>query len=169
MRSIDAFVAEVAIQLVNLFKAANHQPLQVEFGRDSRIQINVECIVMCLEGPCQRASGFGCQHGRLDFDVAVVVEKPAQLAHNFGAHFENFARRYLAFFSFEFQTTRYQVGITLALANFRIVYAVHLVRHRQQRLGEKLHLLDMDRKLAGFGDEEVTRDADKVAMIKQAE
>ena len=36
--AVDAFVAEVAIEFVDLFKAANQQSLQVKLRRDARIE-----------------------------------------------------------------------------------------------------------------------------------
>ena len=89
----DAFVAEVSVQLINLFKAAHDQPLQIKFRRDACVEIDVERVVMRLKWTCGGASGERCEHRRLDFDVAVFVEKAANLAHHFRAQLKNFARR----------------------------------------------------------------------------
>ena len=41
MLSRDAFVAEVAINLIHTIKTAHNQPLQIKLGGDPQIQINV--------------------------------------------------------------------------------------------------------------------------------
>ena len=46
---------------------------------------------------------------------------------------------------------------------------MHLVRHWQEGLCEKLQLLNMHRKFARFRHEQIAFDADEVAMIQQAE
>ena len=40
----DAFVAEVAVEFVDALEAADEEALEVEFGRDAQIQINVERV-----------------------------------------------------------------------------------------------------------------------------
>src|SRR5215210_6674197 len=53
----DAFVAEVAVQLINPLEAADEEALEVEFGRDAQIQVYVERVVMRDEGARGRAGG----------------------------------------------------------------------------------------------------------------
>jgi hypothetical protein len=45
--------------------------------------------------------------------------------------------------SFQFQTAGDQVDVALALANLRIVNAVHLVGQRQKRFREELQFVDV--------------------------
>ncbi len=90
---------------------------------------------MGFEGPRGRPGGERRQHRSLDFDVTMLVEKATNLAHDFVTQLEHFARRQAGFFAFQFQTSGNQIGITLPLTNLRIVYAMQLVRHRQQGLG----------------------------------
>src|SRR5437870_822409 len=52
----DTLIAKVSIQLIDLFKAANEQAFEIKLRRDSRIKIDVECVVMCLEWFRRRAS-----------------------------------------------------------------------------------------------------------------
>ena len=78
------------------------------------------------------------QHRRFDFDVIVLVEEAANLAHGFRAQLKHFARRQVALFAPEFQTAGDQIGIALPLANLGIVDPVHLVRHRQQSFCQEL-------------------------------
>ena len=127
----DALIAEVAVQLIDFFKAAYDQPLQIKFRGDARVKIDVQRVVMRLERTRGGARGERRQHRRLDFDVAMLVEKASNLAHYFRAQLENFARCQITFIAFKFQTAGDQIGVALTLPNLRIVYAMHFVRHRQ--------------------------------------
>jgi hypothetical protein len=60
---VDAFVAKVSIQLIDLFESANHQPFQIKFRRDARIQIDVERVVMCLKGLASAPVAFAVNIG----------------------------------------------------------------------------------------------------------
>ena len=77
----DTFVAKVAIEFVNLFETANEQSLQVKFGRDACIQVNVERVVMGFERPRRRSGGEWCQHRSFNFDVTVILENPSQFSN----------------------------------------------------------------------------------------
>src|SRR5262249_23522480 len=80
--------------------------------------------------------------------------------------FEYFARRQRIVL-LVLQTSCNQVGVTLALPNLRIVNAVHLVGQRQQRFRQELQLLHVYRELTGFSDEQITLNADEVAVVQQ--
>ena len=130
MLAINSFIAKVSVQLINLFETADDQPLEIKFRRDARIEIDVERVVMRLERPRRRAGCQRRQHRRFDFYKVAVVQETANLAHDFVTQFEYFTRRKIVRVSrFQFQAAGDQIGVALALANFRIVYAVHLVRH----------------------------------------
>ena len=87
----DAFVAEVAVDLVDAVEAADHQALQVELGRDAQKQIDIERVVVRDEGPRHGAAGDRLHHRRFDFEEAALVEEAAHGAHNLRALDEDFA------------------------------------------------------------------------------
>src|SRR6185503_1600151 len=84
----DALVAKVAIELKNFFEAADEQTFQIQLGRNARVEIDVERIVMCLERTRRGAGGEWRQHRSLYFNVTVVFENSTQLAHCRRASFE---------------------------------------------------------------------------------
>ena len=65
----DAFVAEVAVDLVDALQAAHDQPLQVQFGCDPQIQVHVERVVVGDKGTCHGAARQRLHHRSLNFDI----------------------------------------------------------------------------------------------------
>src|SRR5205085_11380255 len=55
----DAFVAEVAVEFINLLEAADEQTLQIQLRRDARVELDVERVVMRLKRlrGCARCDG----------------------------------------------------------------------------------------------------------------
>ncbi len=66
----EAFVAEVAIDLVDALQAAHHQALQIQLRRDAQVQIDIERVVMRDEGARRGAAIERLHHGRFHFDEA---------------------------------------------------------------------------------------------------
>ena len=87
----DAFVAEVAVDLVDAVEAADDEALEVELGRDAQGEVDVERVVVGGEGAGGGAAGDGVHHGGFDFEVAAVVEEVADGAEDGGALDEDFA------------------------------------------------------------------------------
>ena len=56
----DAFVAEVAVDLVDAVEAADDQPLEIELRRDAQEEVEVERVVVGGEGPRGGAAGDLC-------------------------------------------------------------------------------------------------------------
>ena len=74
------FVAEVAVDLEDALEAADHEPLQVELGRDAQVEIEVERVVVGDERPRRGAAGDRLHHRRLDLEEAARVEERAERA-----------------------------------------------------------------------------------------
>ncbi len=74
----DAFVAEVAVDFVDALKAADHQALEIKFGRDAEIEIDVERVVMRFKRPRGGTAIERLHHGRFHFEKAVRVKLAAQ-------------------------------------------------------------------------------------------
>ena len=130
----DAFVAEVAVDLVDAVHAADHQPLQVKLGRDAQVEVDVERVVVRDERLGHRAAGDGMHHRRLDFDEAVAVEKAPQRLHDLRALDEDLAH---------FGIHR-QVDVAAAIARLHILQAVPLLGQREQVLHQEGDLFDVD-------------------------
>ncbi len=69
------FVAEVAVDLEDLLEAAHDQLLQVELGRDAKVELRVERVVMGDERPRRGASRDRVHHRRLDLEIAARDEE----------------------------------------------------------------------------------------------
>ena len=147
----DALVAEVAVELVNLFETADDEAFQIKLGGDAGVKRDIERVMMRLERLGGGAGRFWREHRRFDLDIAVVLEKAANGRDNPGADFEDLAGGQPVVLDLQAGTD--QIGISLPLANLGIRDAVHFVGHRQHRLRQKLQLFNVNGKLAGIGDE----------------
>ena len=88
-----AFVAEVAVDLVDAVEAADDEALEEELGGDAEGERDVEGVVVGLEGARGGSSGDGVEHGGFDFEVAALVEEAADGAEDGGAFDEDFSGR----------------------------------------------------------------------------
>ena len=155
----DAFVAEIAVDLVHALEAAHDQPLEIQLGRDAQKQIDVERVVMRAERPRHRAAGNRLHHRRLDLEIPAAVEELAQRREHLAAHLEHFARLGIDD----------EIEIALAIADLDVGQAVPLLRQRQMALRQKLEARRPDRQLVGARAEQMPFDADDVAEIEQPE
>ena len=81
----DAFVAEVAIDLVHARHAADDQPLQVELGRDAQKKIDVQRVVMRLERTSRGAASDRLHHRRLHLDEVMRVKILTNILYDFSS------------------------------------------------------------------------------------
>jgi hypothetical protein len=151
----DALVAEVAVDLVDLLQAADHQALEVQLGRHAQVEIQIERVVVGDERPGRRAAGDVVHHRRLDFEKTARVEEVPDGAHDLGAAHEG-----LAHFRVDDQ-----VDIALAVAGFLVGQAVPFLRQRPERLGQQRSFAGMHAELAGAGAHQAAGDADDIADI----
>ena len=77
-----ALVAEISVDLVDALEAAHGQALQIQLRRDAQVHVDVERVVMGLEGTRRGAAGNRVQHRRLDLEEAARIEERAQVAHD---------------------------------------------------------------------------------------
>ena len=73
----DALVSEILADLVDPLEPPDDQPLQIELGGDSQIQVDVQLVVMCDEGLCEGAAVRWLQDRCLNLHEAVFVEPAA--------------------------------------------------------------------------------------------
>ena len=135
----DALVAEVAIDLVDALKPADHQPLQIQLRRDAEIEIDVQRIVMRHERPRRRAAVERLHHRSLHFQEAACFQLPPERGDHFAARHEHLAHLRIGD----------QVQIALAVTGLHIFQAVPLFGHGQQGLRQEVELLHVYAEFAG--------------------
>ena len=150
-----ALVAEVAIDLVDAFEAADHQALEIQLRRDAQVHVHVERVVMRLERPRRGAARDGLQHRRLDFEEVHRVEEIAQVAQYPVARDEHGAALLVDD----------QVHVTLAITRVDVGHAVPLVRQRPQRLDQHAQFFHAHRQLARLGLEQHAGGREDVADV----
>ena len=134
MGAIYALIAEITPNFVDPFKPAHDQTLEVEFNRDTQVEIAVKRIMMRDKWACGCASIERLQDGRLDFDEAVFVQVTAHGADSAAANHEDVAR---------LVSIGDQVQVALALASLHIFQSVILLRQGTQPLCEYVKLLSV--------------------------
>ncbi len=87
----DAFVAEVAVDLVDAVEASDDEALEVELGRDAEEEVDVELVVVGGEGARGGSASDLLHHRGFDFEVAARVEELAQGAEDGGSLDEDLA------------------------------------------------------------------------------
>src|SRR6202035_2503224 len=108
-------------------ETADGEPLQVQFGRDAKVHIRIERIVMRLERTRRGTAGNGVQHRGFHLQKSARVQEGAQVADYGGTRFE-YAPAVLV---------HDQIDIAPAITQFRIGDTVPLVGQWAQRLGEQ--------------------------------
>ena len=107
----------------------------------------------------RRAARHGLQNRRFDFQKTALFQKSTRFAKNCNPLEKNGARLFV----------RDQIEITLAITRFDILQPMPLFRQRPQRFREHFELLDLQCRLAGFGQETFAFHADEIAQIEQLE
>ena len=90
----DAFVAEVAVDLVDAVEAADDQALEVELGRDAQEEVEVERVVVRGEGLRGCASGDLVHHRGFDFEVAAMRRRRLRMARRMAARLTKTSRTF---------------------------------------------------------------------------
>ena len=155
----DAFVAEVAVDLVDALEAAHDQALEVELRRHAQVELEVERVVVGGERTRGGAAGDVMHHRRLHFEEAARVEPAAHRSDHLRAHHEDLARI----------RVHDQVDVALAVALLDVGQAVPLVRERAQRLGQQAQRVDLHRQFAGTGAGQPALGGDDVAHVPALE
>ena len=155
----EAFVAEVAVDLIDALEAADDQSLEVELGGDPQIERAIQRVVVGQEGPRRRAAVERLQDRRLDLDKSLPVEIGADRRDDSGSVDEQLAR----------VLARDQVQLAPTVAGLDVAQPVMLVGRRAQRLGEDLKAIDAQRQLATAAAQHRAVDADQVPKVERAQ
>ena len=78
MRAVHTFVAEVTAEFVHTLEPPDDEALQIKLVGDTQIERDIQRVVMRDEGARSSTARDRLQYGRIDLDVATLVE---ELAH----------------------------------------------------------------------------------------
>ena len=87
----NTFIAEISVDLEHPLKPTDQQALPVQLWRNAQKHFLVQRIVVGSERPGIRATWDGVQHGRFDFQEAVLHHEFANAANRFAAGHEALA------------------------------------------------------------------------------
>ena len=103
--------------------------------------------------------------GRLDLDVAVLIQEGTHPRYQLCSPLEHLAGRQTLVL--DLQRRSDEVCVPVTPPQLRVGKPVHLVRHRQQSLCKELQLFDMYRHLAGVRRESIAFYAAHIAVIHE--
>src|SRR5581483_6948814 len=152
----DPLVAKVLADLVHALEAAHDQPLQIQLGGDSQVEVAVELVRVRHERLGERPSVPRLEDRRLDLDEAVRVEEAPDRGDEARTD-DEVASRVLV---------HQQVEVALPVTDFRIGDAVERVRQRPRVLAQQLEIVDGQRRLASPRLRRPAGDADHVAEVE---
>ncbi len=155
----DALVAEVPVDLVDAIEPADHQPLEVQLGRDAEVELHVERVVVGDEGLGGCAAWNRLHHRGLDLEKAAGVEECPHLADQPALDRERLAHL----------RVHHEIDVAPAVPCLHVLEPVPLLRQRPERLGEELEAADGDRQLAGPRPEQLSRHTDEVSDVEVRE
>ncbi len=153
----DAFIAEVAVDLIHALQAAYHQPLEIQLRRNAQVEIDVERIVVRFKRTRRGPAGDGLHHGRFHFDITARIQKTPDRLHHFAAFDKNITHVLI----------HDQVHVALAIAQLHVLQAVPFFRQGQQVFTKEGELFRVDGQLAGARAEKISGHANVVAQVKQ--
>ncbi len=135
--------------------AADDQALEVQLRLNAQHHVQIQRVVVGVEGARRRADLEGREDGRVHLQEAASVQECAQLPQDIAALDEGVLHVGIDD----------QVQIALAIAGVGVLQAVELLRQRVQRLGQQGDLLGVHAHLAGLGGEHEALHADDVADV----
>ena len=156
VRLIDAFVAEVSVDLEHALHAADHEPLQVQLGRHAEVELQVQRVVVGDERARGGAARDHVHHRGLDLDERAVLKKPTDIADDTGPLQEHIAA----------VVVHEQIDVALALARLGVGHAVKLVGERAHALRGEAQLPHVHGELTGAGAHQAASNPDNVAQIE---
>jgi len=164
VEAVHTLVAEVFPNLIHTLKATHDESLEIEFGGDAHIHVDVERIEMGDERACAGPSGNALQGGRLHLGISGIVEEPAHGAQHGGALEERIFHA----------VVDHKVYVSLAGAQLGVVKLVEslavFIFHDGQRLeafAQNGKFMGVHGDLAGLRAEHEALHADEVADVQQ--
>ena len=152
----NAFVPEIAIDLIHFRETTDQQAFQIKFGSDAKIKIGIERFVMGHKRTRPRAAGNRLHHGRFHFGKSFSIEETANPLDDFAS----FAKNILHFVVHD------QIQIPMAIPGFHIFQAVPFFRKHPDNFGKKCEAFDFNCFLAFVRQEKRAFDSQNIAQIK---
>src|SRR5699024_4119526 len=121
---VKSFVSEHTSDLIYFFESSDDQSLQVEFKRNTKLQVFVQCVKMRLKRSCGSASGICHKHRRLNLHEALSVQIFTDRADDPGT----FDKCILYF------RVHDQIHVSLTVTCIRICQSVELLRKNLETL-----------------------------------
>ena len=155
----DALVAEVAVDFVDPFEAADDETLEIELRRNAQEELHVERVMVRHERTRERAAGDRLHHRRLDFEIAAPVQKRANRREDLAAHLERPPRIGIDD----------QIEVALAVPDLDITETVPLFREGNKALDQELQRGGEDRQFVRLRPEQLATDADEITEVEELE
>ena len=146
MSGVNTLIAEYSADLVDSLQAAYDQSLQVQFQRDAKLHVLVQCVVVSLKGSCGSAACIGYQHRCLHFHEVSRIQEVTDLLDDLGSLDKGLPGL----------CVHDQVHISLAITGVGIGQSVEFLGQDLEALGQHGHLHSMNGYLAGHGAEYIS-------------
>ena len=164
MEAVHTLVAEVLAYLIDAFKSAHDESLQIELGGDTHVHIYIERIEVGDKRTGAGTAGNALQRGGLYLSIASLVEEAAHGAQHGGTFEEGILHT----------VVDHEVHIALTIAQLGVLklvvgHTVLILHDRQglEALAQQRQLFGVNADFAGLGAEDETLDTDKVTDIHQ--
>ena len=141
MSGIQTFVTEYTADLIYSFQSAYDQTFQIKFQRNTKLEIFVQRVEVCLKRSCGCSSGICNQHRSFYLHESLSVKVFTDRADDF----RTFDK---CIFYFRVHD---QIHISLTITHIGIGQTMEFLRKNLQTLGKKLHCRCMNRDLTGLG------------------
>ena len=155
----DALVAKGAADLVDAVEAADEQAFEIELRSDAEDQLEVEGVVMRVEGLGGSSAANRMEHRCFDLEEAQVIEEASQGLHDGAARAEDFGDC----------RVREQIDIAFSVTLLDVLEAVPFRGRRQERFAEMLVAACAHRQRPGLGADGWPFDQDVVGEVEELE
>ena len=155
VEGVHALVAEDTADLVHALQPADYQPLQIELGLYAKVHVDIQRVVMRLEGARRRAYLERGEYGRINLQIAEVIEILPYLAYYLRTLDK--CRAHLGVY--------YEIEVALAVFEVDIRKAVLLFGQGTEGLGEHLYMRAVHGDLARLRLEHKAPYADDIAYV----
>ena len=127
--AINAFIAKVAIDLIDLAHAANQTTLEIELRRNAHKQRHIKGIVMRGKRARCCTTRKWLQHRRFNFEEIAAIHESTNARDTPRAHSEDLGRFRI----------RIHIDIATPIAQFRIRHSMPLLRRRREALAPNVN------------------------------
>jgi hypothetical protein len=155
MHGGNALIAKGAPNLIDPVKAADHQPLEMEFQGNPQIEILVKGMVMSDKGARQRSAGMRLKDRSLYLHKPSVIKKIPYGSDGLAAQSKNASALFVGD----------EVKISLAIAFFHVSQPVPLLWQRTKGFAEHNKIGYLQSEFSGLCAEESPSGPDDVANI----